>query len=95
MRDARARAFVGCIMYLCVALVDLRPFPEAMAARSCSVDPTHCFTSHSTPSVRIFHVQYPAAAGRICEDDARDLLNLPLRLTKRNTLHWTLHESCR
>ena len=95
MRYYHSRVFSACIIYLCVALVDLRPFAEAIPDQSCSVDPTHCFTSHSTPSVRIFHVQHPAAAGRICEDDLRDLLNLPLRVTKQNTLHWTQHERCR
>ena len=96
MRENYVRAFVICSVHLCAALVALTPSAHAIKPRTCSSVPTHCFASpYNTPSVRAYIVQHTAAAGRVCEDDSRVLLNLPLRVTKRNTLTWAPHERCR
>jgi len=96
MRRFHARAALACSARLCVVLFALATCAEAVRPRACSEAPTHCFTSpHTTPSVRIYNVQQPAADGRVCSDDSRDLLNLPLQVSKHNTVHWAAHERCR
>jgi hypothetical protein len=96
MRENYVRVFVICSVHLCAVLVALTPSARAIKPRTCSSVPTHCFVSpYNTPSVRAYFVRHTAAAGRVCEDDSRDLLNLPLRVTKLNTLTWAQHERCR
>ena len=91
-----ARLFIVCSAHLCVALFSLLLLVDANQPQTCSVATTNCFTSlHNASSVRVYLIQKPAAAGRVCADDSRDLLNLPLRVTQRGTIVWAPHERCR